>query len=280
MRQRLDGAELDQPAAPGLPFEVPELVEADLAPVGIAGEIDVQVAQRLADHVPVILSLLQRLEVPVGHLQVVMVPRGFIRPRRLRGGSHVTPGKEVRERRMLLPVPQDRRHPARIAEKGVLLQRRPAEEQVIAAARSQFARRRGFERAQPGVLRAGVQGLQPPRVLLHRRARRQIDLEHARVRRERELRPEPLGVLRDVSFKAEQPRLRHADRRRHDLQQFDKGRLQQRREKERHLAPVFLEHHRPLERPFRQQVQRQPQPGRPFRADQLQLLALSAATGA
>ena len=79
---------------------------------------------------------------PVGHLQVVMVARRFIRTRRLRGGADVAAGEEVRERGMLLPVTEDGGHPARIAEERVLIERRAAEEEVIAAAGAEFARRR------------------------------------------------------------------------------------------------------------------------------------------
>ena len=91
VRQRLDGAELDQARrAAGRSADVPELVEADLAAVRVAGNVRVQVAQRFADDVAVVLALRQAREVLVRHVEIVQVARGFVRARGLRGRPDVT----------------------------------------------------------------------------------------------------------------------------------------------------------------------------------------------
>ena len=82
-RQRFNGAKLDEPAAAALGVDVPEFVEADLAAVGVAGGVGVEVAERFAEQRAVVAGgeLVEKL---VGHLEIVERAGALVGPRGLR----------------------------------------------------------------------------------------------------------------------------------------------------------------------------------------------------
>ncbi len=102
--------------------------------MGVAGDIDQQVAQQTVDHPR--RDFFTRL----GHLSegdfhfVERVVARFIDARRLRGRADEQAGKQVRQRWMVMPVAEQAAQQVRATQERRIRRCRPAEHEVVAAA--------------------------------------------------------------------------------------------------------------------------------------------------
>src|SRR5208283_624814 len=122
--QTFDRSKFDKAVESG--WRIPELVKANLAPMRVAGDVRVQMAKQFVD----LVALIARPEIfqlAVGELHVEKRITTFIGTRRLGRNPDVTAGKQIRERRMMLPVAQNRCQPSRPREKWILINRDPTE---------------------------------------------------------------------------------------------------------------------------------------------------------
>ena len=137
MRRHLERAELDEAKPSRRPVRRIELVDADLGAVRVARHVDQQVAEQPVHqprrHRPVggIGNLRQR------DLQLVerLVTR-FVDARRLARRADEQSREQVGQRRMVLPIGDDRREQIRPAQERAVRRRQPAHHDVIAAARA------------------------------------------------------------------------------------------------------------------------------------------------
>jgi hypothetical protein len=110
MRRHLEGAQLQQAQAAGGAVGRIQLVDAELAAVGVAGDVDQDVAQRAVDQPGrhllavdglVLLDLAQR------DLQLVeLVVARLVHPRRLAGGADEQAAEQVAEAGVVVPIGQ------------------------------------------------------------------------------------------------------------------------------------------------------------------------------
>ncbi len=133
VRRHLEGAQLDQPQAPARAVGAVELVDADLGAVGVAGDVDQQVAEDPIDQ-PGRREPLRR-DLRERELQLVdAVLAGLVDARRLAGRAHEHPREQVRQRRVVDEV----------ADQAA---------QQIGAAQERAVRRRRRRRARRGCRR-------------------------------------------------------------------------------------------------------------------------------
>ena len=160
VRRHLEGAQLQQAQAPRRAVRREELVDAELGAVGVAGDVDEQVAQgavhqpgrhvarfrcgrrtrytcRLsggAPHPGVPLQLRQR------DLQFVdLIVARLVDAWGLAGGADEQAAEQVAQRGVVVPVGQQAGQQVRPAQEGAVGRRRPAQHEVVAPARAGMA---------------------------------------------------------------------------------------------------------------------------------------------
>ena len=144
----LESPELDQPEPAPLAVGIEQLVDAELGPVGVAGDVHQQVPQEAVDQ-PGPDPLAQALQLGEGDLELVQgFVAGLVDARRLAGRPDETAGEQVGQRRMVLPVGQQAPQQVGAAKNGTVGRRRPADGDVVAAPGS------GVGSVQPELLSA------------------------------------------------------------------------------------------------------------------------------
>lgn len=115
MRRHFEGAQLEQAAPAGSAVGRIELVDAELGAMRVAGDVDQHVAEDAVDQPGRRPTLaLQRLE---GDFQLVGgVVAAFVDARVLAGRADEEAGKEIGERRMVVPVAEQALQKVRAAE--------------------------------------------------------------------------------------------------------------------------------------------------------------------
>jgi len=110
--RHLEAAELEQTEPAPERIGAVELVDAELGPVGVAGDVGEQVAERAVDHPGPVLGVIVILvgeagDLGKGDLELVQVfwP-ALVHPRRLAGRADEPPGEQVGQRRVVLPEGQ------------------------------------------------------------------------------------------------------------------------------------------------------------------------------
>ena len=202
VRRHLEGAQLEQalPAAGALGRI--ELVDAELGAVGVAGDVDQRVAEDAIDQ-PGRRPVARSSSVDLGHrdLELVhLIAARLVDARMLAGRADEHAREQVRQRRMVVPVGDQAAQQVRPPQQRAVARRRPADHDVVAAAGAGVAavdqELLGAETRLPRFL------VERGRVLAQRRpARRrlQVDLDHAGVRRDLDVR-QPRIVGRRLAF--------------------------------------------------------------------------------
>ena len=269
VRERFHGAKFDEAAAAALGAGVPELVEAGLAAVGVAGGVGVEMTERLADDVTVVAGR-EVFEKAVGHLEVVKRAGALVGARGLRGGADVLAGEKVGERGMMLPVAEHGDDPRGAGEERVFVEARAAEEQVVAAAGAGlFVGGDLFEGAESGGGAGALQGVEPGGVIAPRRAGREVDFEDAGIGGDAEFRPHVGFVGGDVAGENRRAEPRLVERAGDVPDEREPRLLQERREKDVQRLVADLDGQRAAVRALRQRAERQPQSGVTFGPQQL-----------
>jgi len=137
MRRHLEGAQFQQPQAPGGTVGRVELVDAELAAVGVAGGVDEQVAQRAVNqpwrHRRAVQGELA-LQLVEADLDLVdLVAAGLVKARRLAGGADEHAAEQIAQRRVVVPVGDEAGQQVRPAQEGAVGGGGAAEHEVVAA---------------------------------------------------------------------------------------------------------------------------------------------------
>jgi hypothetical protein len=133
MRRHLEARISEQPAPPGRGVGGEHLVDAELGPMGIAGDVDQEVAEE-AVHQPRRNRRVARGELAEGDLELVeAVVARLVDARGLAGGADEEPREQIGERRMVVPVADEAGQQIRPAQERAVGGGRPAEHEVIAA---------------------------------------------------------------------------------------------------------------------------------------------------
>ena len=190
VRRHLEPAQLQQaePTAGGV--RAVQLVDAEFGPVGIAGDVGEQVPQRAVDHPGRDGAVLPGLPADLGERDLHFVQRlgpALVGARRLRGRADELAGEQVRQRRMTLPMGQQRDQQIRPAQQRRLRRGDAADGDVVAAAGPPVAavdgEGLGAEPALPGLL---VQRGGDLDLLVPAGQRLDVDLDDARIRGHRQ----------------------------------------------------------------------------------------------
>ena len=175
-----------EPQPPGRAVGRIELVDADLGPVRVAGHVDQQVAEDAVDEprryaaLRGVGDLLQR----DFHLEERFVTR-LVEARRLARRADEQAGEQVRERRMVLPIGDDRRQQVGAAQERAVGRRDAAHDDVIAAAGAGVASvGQILVGAEPRLFRLFVDGGGDGDHFLPVRRRMDVDLDDAGVGRD------------------------------------------------------------------------------------------------
>ena len=138
VRRHLEGAHLEQAEAAGRAVGRIELVDAELGAVGVAGDVDQEIAQQSIDQprrrLPG-LDLGDASELGERDLDLVdrVVPR-LVDARRLARRADEHAGEQVAQRRMVVPVADHAGEQVGPAQERRVARRRAAEDEVVAAA--------------------------------------------------------------------------------------------------------------------------------------------------
>ncbi|MNL17941.1 hypothetical protein D3C87_1390640 [compost metagenome] len=104
MRRHFKGAQLKQTKAPRRAVRRVELVDAELGAVGVAGDIDQQISQQPVDQ-PRRTRFARFRHLCKGNFQFIQgIVSRLVDARRLGRGADEQPGKQVGQRRMVMPV--------------------------------------------------------------------------------------------------------------------------------------------------------------------------------
>ena len=182
VRGHLERAELDQALAAGRGPPVEQLVDRQLGAVAVAADVDEQITeQQIAEPRRGGLTPGAALErVGEGDLELVeaLVP-GLVDPRRLRGRADEQAREHVRERGVVLKEGDQAGEQLGPGRERAGQRRRPAEGQVVPAARAgEAAVEQVLLGVEPGVEARVVDGLEQADVVVGRRGRGDVDLEH------------------------------------------------------------------------------------------------------
>ena len=103
MRWHLEAAQFKQTQSTPFTVGAEEFVHTELGAMGIAGDVHQQVAQQTV-HQPRRWILAEALQFAEGDLELVQtLAPSLVYSRRLTGGTDETPGKQIRQRRVVLP---------------------------------------------------------------------------------------------------------------------------------------------------------------------------------
>ncbi len=189
MRRHLERAQLDQALASVGRAPVEELVDADLGPVRVAGDVHQQMTEEaIAQPGRRALAGWLREGACERDLQLVeRVVAGLVDARRLRGGTDEEAAEQVRERGMVLDEGEQAGQQRRVLHEGAAQRRRTPEREMVAASASGLA---SVEQILLG-MQPRVQGrcehvLQQLRVRVESGRGRQVDLQHAGIGSQRE----------------------------------------------------------------------------------------------
>ena len=191
MRRHLEGAEFDQSQAAGRAIGRIQFVDGKFRAVRVAGQVHQQIAQQAIDH-PGLVAGLQGRQHGVHLLEcnrqlVQVVVARLVDPRRLAGWPDEGSRKQVRQRRMILPIGDQAFEQVRAAQHRAVLGGRTAQRGVVAAAGTRMpAIDHEFFRSQARQARLLVQRRHVVNQLVPARRRVDIHLDHARVRRDAE----------------------------------------------------------------------------------------------
>ena len=134
--RHLEGAELDEAEPAGRPVRREQLVDADLGAMGVAGDVDQEIAQQPVDQPrPRRFALTRRRHLRERDLELVeqVVPR-LVDARRLAGRADEQAGEQVRQRRMALQIDDEALEQVGPAQERAVGRGRAAEHHMIAAA--------------------------------------------------------------------------------------------------------------------------------------------------
>ena len=157
MRGHLKGAQFHQPPLAAGSVGGKELVDAEFCPVGVAGQIDQQVAEHPIDKPWGNLRAggPQFLQRDLQFVEAFMT--SFVDAGRLAGGADERAGKEIRERRVVVPIGHQARQQVGPPQKGTVGRSGPAEHQMVAAAGAGVLAIHGkFFGTQPAQSRLGI----------------------------------------------------------------------------------------------------------------------------
>ena len=187
VRRHFEGTQLQQPQAAGGPIGRVHLVDAELAAVGVAGDVDQQVAQAAVDQPRRHLLLLGKLPFQLGEgdLDLVdLVVARLVDARRLAGRADEHAREQVAQGRVVVPIGQQADQHVGAAQERAVRGRRTAEHEVVAAARAGMAAvEHELLGGQARAVRRVVQELGVVDQFLPARCRVDVDLDHARVGR-------------------------------------------------------------------------------------------------
>ena len=183
VRRHLEPAQLQQPESSAQRVGTVELVDAELGPVGVAGDVGQQVAQRPVDRPGPVLGVGQPVDLGERDLQLVQgLGTSLVHPRRLAGRADEPAGEQVRQRRMVLPVGQQADQQIGPAEQWRLHRLRATQGEMVAAAGSAVPSVDGEGLgAEPMLAGDRVQAVGQLRQLGPGRRRVHVDLDHPRI---------------------------------------------------------------------------------------------------
>ncbi len=181
VRGHLETPEFQQAQAPRGRAGGIQFVDAELGPVGVAGDVDQQVAQQ-AVHDPG-LGFLATVDLAEGDLQLVQhFIATLVHAGRLAGGPQEEAGKQVGQAGVVLPVGNQALQQVRAAQQRAVLRTRRAQGNVIATAGARVATvEHELLGAQAGLARLLVQGGGVVHQLAPAVCRVNIDLDDAGV---------------------------------------------------------------------------------------------------
>ena len=194
MRRHLEGAHLEQAESAGRPVGRVELVDAELGAVGVAGDVDQQVAQQAIDQPRRRLARLDLGDAgQLGERDLDLVDRVVARlvdARRLARRADEHAGEQVAQRRMVVPVADHAGEQVGPAQERRVGGRRAAEDEVVAAAGAGVAAvEHELLGRQARLARRAVEMRRLLDQLAPARCRIDVDLDHARVGRHAQERP-------------------------------------------------------------------------------------------
>ncbi len=135
VRRHLEGAELDEAEPARGAVGRPELVDADLGAMRVAGDVDEQVAEQPVHHPGPDVGLARARHLAQRDLHLVEpVMPGLVDARRLAGRADIHAGEHHRQAGMALPVEDDALQEVRAAHEGRVVRRRAAQHHMVAAA--------------------------------------------------------------------------------------------------------------------------------------------------
>ena len=181
--RHLEPAQLHQAQAATVRLGGEQLVDAELGPVGVAGEVGEQVAEQ-AVHQPRWGLASEPFQLAERDLQLVEgVVAGLVHPGGLAGGADEAAREQVRQRRVVLPVGDQAAQQVGSAQQRAVGRRGPAEGDVVAAPGTGVgAVQLELLGAQPALGGGGVEHLGGVDQLPPRPGRVQVDLDDPRVR--------------------------------------------------------------------------------------------------
>ncbi len=138
--RHFEGAELDEAEATRRAVRREQLVDADLGAVGVAGDVDEQVAEQPVDEPGRRLGPARPLDHRHGDLELVeRVVARLVDARGLAGGADEETGEQVGQRGVALPVEHEALQEVRPAQERAVLRRRAAQHHMVAAAGAAMA---------------------------------------------------------------------------------------------------------------------------------------------
>ena len=182
-------AKLDQTLEARRRVEVPELVDADLRPVGVAAAVGHQIAKEAVEETTVRRPV-ERVDAHAGRFELVqLADQGLVGARGLRPRTDILTGEKIRKRRVPLPIADDARDEVRTLKEGVLVEAWAPEQHVGAASCPlNLAVEMMAQGVEPLLGRGAGHPPQDVIVFAPGARRRQVHFEHARVRRKPERR--------------------------------------------------------------------------------------------
>ena len=186
MRRHLEGPKLEQAEASGRGIRRVELVDRELRPVRVAGEVGEQMPEQTIDEPRRhrrLSGLFLAAHLLEGDLELVeTVVARFVDSRRLARRADERPREQVGERRMILPIRDETLEQVRAAQQRTVGSRGSAQRHVIAAAGAGVpAILHELLGRQPCFARLGVQRLGDVDELVPRCRGMHVDFDHAGV---------------------------------------------------------------------------------------------------
>ncbi len=185
MGRHLEGAELDQAEPAGRTVRAVELVDADLGTMGVAGDVDQQIAQNPVDQPGRHRRAVRCRDLGQRQLELVeLVLARLVEPGRLAGRADEQAREQIGQGRMVLPVGDQAGQQIRPAQERAVRGAGAADHHVVAAAGADMAAiQHELLGAEPAVPRILVQAGGDRDHVRPAPGRVDVDLEHARIGR-------------------------------------------------------------------------------------------------